>query len=93
MPQRPQLKHCFHCEVVPSEGVILLSERGDILLRSAIYLQLVPLLDGEHTVHEIVERLRGQSSSAEVFYALDLLQEKGCISDATLVRRGPAGGC
>jgi ribosomal protein S12 methylthiotransferase accessory factor len=83
MPQRPQLKHCFHCEVVPSEGVILLSERGDILLRSAIYLQLVPLLDGEHTVHEIVERLRGQSSSAEVFYALDLLQEKGCISDAT----------
>src|SRR5215510_12468865 len=83
MPLRPQLKRCFHCEIVPSEGVILLSERGHFLLRGSAYIQLTPLLDGQHTVNEIIKHLHGQVSAAEVFYALDLLQRHGYVVDAT----------
>src|SRR5262249_5018880 len=79
---RPQFKRCFRYEVIPSEGVILLSERRRFLLRGAGYLQLAPLLHGQHTIDEIIDRLRGQVPTAEVFYALDLLQQRGYVVDA-----------
>src|SRR5262245_28157899 len=82
MPLRPQWKRCFRYEVVPSEGMILLSERGHFLLRGAAYLQLAPLLDGRHTVEELIECLRGQVSAAEIFYALHLLQRDGYVVHA-----------
>jgi ribosomal protein S12 methylthiotransferase accessory factor len=62
--------------------VILLSERGHFLLRGVTYLHLVPLLDGQHTIEEILACLRGRVSPAEVFYALDLLQRHGYITEA-----------
>jgi bacteriocin biosynthesis cyclodehydratase domain-containing protein len=79
---RPQFKRCFRCEAISSEGVILLSERGRFLLRGTGYLRLAPLLDGQHTINEIIDCLRGQVSAAEVFYALDLLQQHGYVVDA-----------
>jgi ribosomal protein S12 methylthiotransferase accessory factor len=82
MLPRLQWKYCFRYEIVPSEGVILLSERQHFLLRGAVYPLLAPLLDGQHTVSEIIERLRPDISPAEVFYAIDLLQERGYITEA-----------
>ncbi|MGE0684890.1 MAG: TOMM precursor leader peptide-binding protein, partial [Candidatus Binatia bacterium] len=79
---RPQLKPWLRWEVVPSEGVIVLSERGHFLLRGDIYTLLTPLLDGQHTVEEIIACLQGQASASEVFIALMRLRSKGYIVDA-----------
>lgn len=82
MIHRPRFKSCFHCEVVPSEGVFLLSEREYFLLRGTAYLLLAPLLTGQYTTEEIIELLHHQISPPELFYALELLQRKGYVVEA-----------
>lgn len=83
MHSRPQFKRHFRWEIVPSEGVFLLSERGHFLLRGQTYLRLAPLLDGRHTEAEIVDLLRGQVSAPEVLYALEVLRRRGYVASAT----------
>ncbi len=83
MTLRPQLKHCFRYEVIPSRGVILLSERGHFLLPGNVYVWLTPLLNGQHSVDEIFAYFRDQLTAAEVFQALTLLRSQGFLVDAT----------
>jgi ribosomal protein S12 methylthiotransferase accessory factor len=78
---RPRLKPWFRCEIIPSEGVILLSERGHSLLPGTLYLRVVPLLDGRHTDDEIADQLKGEISAAEVFYAIEILRRRGYLID------------
>ena len=84
MTDRPRFKRCFRHEVVPSVGVFLLSERGQFVLRGAAYVHLAPLLDGQHTVDEIVARLEGRVLAPEVYYAIDLLRQRGYVIDASV---------
>src|SRR5262249_51671685 len=70
-------------EVIPLEGVILLSEGGHFLLPGNVYIHLAPLLDGQHTVDEIFNRLQDEVPAAEVFQALTLLRSKGLVVNAT----------
>ena len=79
---RPQFKPHFHIEVVEPETVYLLSEQGHFALSGRLYCQLAPLLNGRHTVNEIVNQLQGQVSIAAVYYALMLLKNKGYITEA-----------
>ena len=83
MTYRPQFKRCFRCILVPSEGVILQSERGPLLLRDPIYFRLAPLLNGQHTVDEIITCLHGQVSAIEALYALELLHHRGYVVEAS----------
>jgi bacteriocin biosynthesis cyclodehydratase domain-containing protein len=78
---RPRFKPWFRCEIIPSEGVILLSDRGHSLLPGSLYLHLVPLLDGQHTVDEIADCLKGDLPAAQVFYAVELLRRRGYLTD------------
>ncbi|MGB0388894.1 MAG: TOMM precursor leader peptide-binding protein, partial [Ardenticatenaceae bacterium] len=66
-----------------SEGVFLLSEKAYFLLRGTAYILLAPLLNGQHTVEEIIDLLEGQLSAAEVYYAVELLRRKGYVVHAT----------
>lgn len=74
-------KSCFHVEIVESVGIFLLAEvESDYhLLTGRTYELLAPLIDGCHTIDEITNRLQGQISAAEVYYALMLMQKKGYI--------------
>jgi ribosomal protein S12 methylthiotransferase accessory factor len=81
---KPRFKQCFHCEVVPSEGVFLISEKEHFLLRGTAYILLAPLLNGKYTVEEIIDRLQDRLSALDVFYLLDRLQTKGYIADANI---------
>lgn len=83
MTYRPQFKRCFRCTLIPSEGVILQSERGPFLLRDPIYFRLAPLLNGQHTVDEIIAILDGQVSAVEALYALEILRDRGYVVDAS----------
>jgi bacteriocin biosynthesis cyclodehydratase domain-containing protein len=77
--QRPRFKRFYHCEVLAPHGVLLLSERGRFLLRGRAYVLVAPFLDGAHTLEEIVARLDGQLPAAEVFYAVELLVQRGHV--------------
>jgi bacteriocin biosynthesis cyclodehydratase domain-containing protein len=82
MPFRPQLKRFFHPEVVPSEGVFLLSEESHHVLRGKTFVLLAPLLDGQHTDDEIATILEHQVAPNDVFYALEILKQTGHVADA-----------
>lgn len=79
---QPRFKPCFRCEIIPSDGVFLLSEKQHVLLRGEAYIQLAPLLDGQHTVDEIVLLVQDKRSPLEVFYLLDDLRRQGYVVDA-----------
>ncbi|MEH2087284.1 TOMM precursor leader peptide-binding protein [Nostoc sp.] len=79
---RPQFRHHFHVEVVLPKTVYLLSETKKIALTGRLYCWLAPLLNGRHTVDEIVSKLEKQVTSAAVEQALTLLENKGYITEA-----------
>src|SRR5437764_5047633 len=79
--QRPAFLPCFRVEVVESEGVVVLSERGDHVLRGGLYCRLTPLLDGTRTIDEIVDLLP-DDPPAHVYYALARLERRGYVAEA-----------
>ncbi|HEY9599918.1 MAG TPA: TOMM precursor leader peptide-binding protein, partial [Cyanophyceae cyanobacterium] len=79
---QPRFKPCFRWEIVPSEGVFLMSEKQHVLLRGESYIQLAPLLNGQHRIDEIILLLQNQLSPLEVFYLLDDLRRQGYVVDS-----------
>jgi oxazoline/thiazoline synthase len=88
MLNRPRFRPHFHVEVVPGEGVFLLSDSRQTLLRGRLYELVAPWLDGR-TADDLCDRLRDRAPPAEVYYALARLERKGylCEEEAAL----PAG--
>jgi len=80
--QKPIFAPSFQAEIVESEAVFLLSERGHFVLKGELYCRLAPLLDGTRTTDSIVDALAEKMAAAEVYYALALLENKGYIVDA-----------
>jgi ribosomal protein S12 methylthiotransferase accessory factor len=87
MLRRPRFKPHLRAEVVPGEGVFLLSEQHQVVLQGRLYELVAPCLDGL-PVEAICERLRGQATAAEIFYTLAQLEKRGCLTESADV--GPA---
>jgi bacteriocin biosynthesis cyclodehydratase domain-containing protein len=81
MLRRPRFKPHLRVEVVPGEGVFLLSELQQVVLQGRLYELVAPQLDGR-PVEEICDRLRGEASAAQVFYTLAQLDKRGCLAEA-----------
>jgi bacteriocin biosynthesis cyclodehydratase domain-containing protein len=88
MLKRPRFRPHFHVEVMPGEGVLLLSDARHSLLRGRLYELVAPWLDGR-TADDVCGQLRAETPAAEVYYALSQLERKGylCEAEETL----PAG--
>lgn len=54
----------------PADEVSFISERGRLVLNGALYRRMVSLFDGKRPVAEVVEQLRLQASTSEIYYAL-----------------------
>jgi ribosomal protein S12 methylthiotransferase accessory factor len=80
MLSRPRFRPHFHVEVVPGEGVFLLSDSRQTLLRGRLYERVAPWLDGR-TVEDVCDRLRDKVSPAEVYYALAQLERKNYLCE------------
>jgi ribosomal protein S12 methylthiotransferase accessory factor len=80
MLNRPRFRPHFHVEVVPGEGVFLLSQARHSLLRGRLYELLAPWLDGR-TADDVCEQLRAEASPAEVYYALTQLERKDYLCE------------
>ncbi|MCL1469850.1 TOMM precursor leader peptide-binding protein [Argonema antarcticum] len=78
----PQIKPHFRVEIVEPKNVYLLSEYATYALTGGLYCQILPLLNGEHTREEIIQKLDGQVLPEHLDYVLDRLYEKGYLTDA-----------
>ncbi len=78
----PQIKPHFRVEIVEPKNVYLLSESATYALTGALYCQILPLLNGQHTYEELIQKLNGQVAPEHLDYVLDRLQEKGYLTDA-----------
>src|SRR6516162_1851896 len=81
MLSRPKFLPHLHVEVVPGEGVFLLSVSRQTLLRGRLYEMVAPWLDGRSAA-ELCNQLREQASPAEVYYALAQLERKDYLCEA-----------
>lgn len=79
----PVFKQHYLVEVFPGEGVLLLSENGCRALHGRPYELVAPLLDGRRSADEIVCALAGQVDAATVYYVLNLLENKGYLTEAS----------
>lgn len=82
MLPRPRLRPRYRPVLVPGDGVYLLSEAGEFLLRGELYARLVPLLTGALTPAELADRLAPVAPRAAVYYALGQLERRGYLDSA-----------
>jgi len=94
MLNKPQFKSCFQVEIVEQESVFILSERSSFLLGGRLYQLLTPLLNGQHSVDEIVDKIVPHilpenssvqeviSASANIYYALMQMEQQGYIVES-----------
>jgi ribosomal protein S12 methylthiotransferase accessory factor len=80
MLQRPRFKPHLRVEVVPGEGVFLLSDLAQTVLQGRLYEMVAPCLDGR-SVEEICAQLRDCASPAHVLYTLERLDQKGYLAE------------
>ena len=80
MLSRPRFRPHFHVEVIPGEGVLLLSDSRQTLLRGRLYELVTPWLDGR-TTEDVCHQLRGTASPAAVFYTLTQLELKDYLCE------------
>jgi ribosomal protein S12 methylthiotransferase accessory factor len=70
-------------EVVPGEGVLILSEEAAKTLQGCAYEKIVPLIDGRRSIDKIVDALAEQVDAARVYYVLNSMEAKGYLAEAT----------
>ncbi len=83
MIQIPAFKGHLHAQVMPGEGVLVLSEDVTSVLYGAAYEKIAPLVDGVRSTDDIVDALNGQVDAATVYYAIGQLAHKGHLAEAS----------
>ena len=87
----PVLAPHFEFRPIDDGQVLLVSETFNTLLHGCIYPDLLPLLDGRRSHHDIVAALAGTHSEADVRTVLVSLVSRGyVVSGEYAMERGPA---
>jgi ribosomal protein S12 methylthiotransferase accessory factor len=82
MLARPTFRPHLHVEVIPGEGLVLLSETHHVILPEPLYATVASHLDGRHSADAIVAALSGQAETAEVRRVLEDLEDRGLLTEA-----------
>lgn len=77
-----QIKPHYHVEVIEPKQVYLLGEQDNHALSGQLYCQILPFLNGEHTLAEIIAQLEEEIPQEYVEYVVDRLAEKGYLTEA-----------
>jgi bacteriocin biosynthesis cyclodehydratase domain-containing protein len=80
--RRPAFKPKFHVEIVPGEGVFILSENYSFLWEGEHSLKVIPLINGQRSVEDIVTELREDVARKNIYETLDRLLQAGQIEEA-----------
>lgn len=81
MLTRPMFRPHLHVQIIPGEGVFVLSGSGQSLLRGRLYELVAPHIIG-NSIDDICDNLQDSVSPAEVFYALNQLELKKYLCEA-----------
>lgn len=79
----PKFKQHFEIKVMQPDHVVLLTEGSHHLLVGRPYVHLAPLLDGRHSLRDIIKLLDGIVSPPEIYYLVEQAMAKGFLLDAT----------
>jgi bacteriocin biosynthesis cyclodehydratase domain-containing protein len=83
MDARPSFRRHFRVEVIEGEGVFLISERDTHVLTGPSIEAVAGLLDGKHTVHDILVAVEPDVPPENVYYALHMLRQRDLLVDVT----------
>src|SRR5258705_12142484 len=83
MINTPAFKAHLHVEVIPGEGVVILSEEAARSLHGGAYEKIVPLMDGQRSTDEIIAALAGQVDAARGDYVLNRVEDQGDLAEGT----------
>nr|WP_063817990.1 TOMM precursor leader peptide-binding protein [Herbidospora sakaeratensis] len=83
MDARPGFRRHFRVEVIEGEGVFLVSERDLHLLTGRSIEAVAGLLDGKHTVSDILGAVEADIPPEHVYFALHQLKERRLLVDVT----------
>jgi hypothetical protein len=75
MLTRPKFRPHLQVEIVPGEGVFVLSGSRKVLLRGRLFELVAPCLTGV-TLDDVCNELHGKVSPAEIFFTLNQLESK-----------------
>lgn len=78
----PQIQPHYSIEVIEPKHVYLISEQLTHALTGRLYCQILPLLDGQHPLDEIYQKLDGLVQPDHIDYVLQRLNEKGYLTEA-----------
>ena len=82
MIRRPQLVPWVRIEPIEGDGLAMISERSQWLLRDRAAVATLRLIDGQRSSEEIATLLAGQAPAAEVYFALGRLENAGYLVEA-----------
>src|SRR6476469_4045760 len=68
--------------VVPGEALYLVSESGVAAVHGPLASAVAPLVDGRHSVPDIVDALAGNYPAERVLHAMDQLTRAGYVTSA-----------
>jgi len=80
----PAFKPHLLVEVIPGEGIVILSEGRTWIWEGPTFEKIAPLIDGCRTADEIVDSLTTDSVDAlSAFHALGQLEASECVAEAS----------
>ncbi len=82
MLNRPKFRAGYHVQVVDDATVFLLTENSQRMLNGRQYAQLAGLLDGQHSLADLMEALDGKISLPQLLVALNQLESRGYLVEA-----------
>src|SRR5947209_9305492 len=83
MLSTPVFKAHLHVEVIPGEGVLILSEGAARALHGGAYEKIVPLMNGRRSTDEIVDALAGEVDAARAYFVLNSMESSGYLTEPT----------
>lgn len=79
MIRRPKFKSHFQVRIIEPDLVLLLSESDCIPLQGRPTALLAPFVDGNHTLEDVYQELKGRVTFADVYYGFSLLERAGVV--------------
>src|SRR3954463_3384039 len=83
MVSQPRIKAKYHVEIVPDEGVYLLSETDNHVLEGPALLEIVPLLDGTTPWETILEKVEPRIGRDAALAAFDVLRNYNHVAEGS----------
>jgi len=82
-PTKPRLKQSFTTVVLEPDVLLVMGEYRQYIFQGKTFVLIHPLLDGAHTIPEILGRVGAEVTLPDMYSALFQLLQKECLAEAS----------